>query len=183
MTLNQLLNEVYSLGFESADELTEPFVFSTNRALKMIFSELGPQTRITLDITAGDEKSFDLGKVVKNPLMITSPPKDTRGAVICGAYCDGLSVTLPDSFVGKAVITYRVMPKSVTLDDGEHEIDVPPYLEHLLPLLTASFVLLDDDPEKADVYAQIYRNEARRTWRNYSLSQDSTYVDVTGWAT
>ena len=183
MTLNKLLKEVYALGFESADELTEAFVFSTNRALKMIFSELGPQARVKIRITADDEKSFDLTSVVKNPLMITAPPKDTRGVIISGAYCDGLHVTLPDSFVGEAVITYRVMPHDVTVDDGEGEVDIPTYLEHLLPLLTAFFVLLDDEPDKAEYYAQIYRNEAKRIWRNYSLSQDNSFVDVTGWAT
>ena len=182
MTLNQLLKEVYTLGFESADELSDAFVFSVNRALKMIFTELGPQKRATVKTSADTERSFELTDMVKDPLMITAPPKHPNGSIISGAYCDGLTVTLPDEFSGHAVITYRVMPAEVTLDDGENSVDIPPYLEHLLPLLSAFFILLDEDPEKAEAYMQIYRNEAKRMWKTYALSQDNSYTAVTGWA-
>ena len=183
VTLNQLLKEVYALGFDNSEGLEETFVFSVNRALKMIFTELGPQKRARISVAAASEKSFSLSDYVKRPLMITAPPKDTLGNLIRGAFSDGLYVTLPDSFVGDVVITYRPMPEEVSLDSGDESVDIPPYAEHLLPLLTSFFVHLDDDPEKAETYMSVYRNEAKRIWMTYSPSQENSYIDVTGWAT
>lgn len=183
MTLNQLLKEVYALGFDSSEGLEDAFVFSVNRALKMIFGEIGPQKRVRIRVTEGSEKSFSLSDHVSRPLMISAPPKDALGGLIRGAYSDGLSVTLPDEFVGDVVITYRPMPEEVSVDGGDKSVDIPPYAEHLLPLLTSFFVHLDDDPEKAETYMSVYRSEARRISMTYSPSQDNSYTDVTGWAT
>ena len=115
--------------------------------------------------------------------MITAAPTDMSGNLIIGAYSDGLYVTLPDSFSGEAVISYRSVPKTLTLDDGDTAVDIPAYTDHLLPLLTAFFVHLDDDPEKAEIYMSIYRNEAKRIRMLFSPSQNNSYNDVTGWAT
>ena len=60
MTLNQLLSEVYALGFEDAGELDENFVFSVRRALKMIFTELVPAVRVKIIINEPCENELDL---------------------------------------------------------------------------------------------------------------------------
>lgn len=182
MTLNQLLKEVFALGFDEADELDDAFVFSANRALKMIFTELAPPTRVKITLGASDAKSFDLTKRVSDPFLIISAPKASSGEIIKGAYTEGYTVTLPESFVGNAFVYYKPLPRELSLNDGEKEIDIPPYATHLLPLLTASFVLFDDDEEKADYYMSVYRNEAAKIRHLYSLSQNNTYTDVTGWA-
>ena len=149
----------------------------------MIFSDLGPQKRVKISILNNSEKSFSLTNYVKRPLIITAPPKDAYGNLIRGARGDGLFITLPDAFIGEVVITYKPLPDEVTLDSGEDSIDIPPYLEYLLPLLTSFFVHLDDDPEKAETYMRVYQNEAKRIRITYSPSQDNSYIDVTGWAT
>ena len=149
----------------------------------MIFAELGPQKRARITIGEYSDKSFNLCDHVKRPLIITAPPKDVYGNLVNGAYSDGLTVTLPDSFIGEVVVAYKPMPDEVTLDSGEERVDIPPYLEHLLPLLTSFFVHLDDDPEKAETYMRVYRNEAKRLWMSYAPSHDNSYNDVTGWAT
>ena len=183
MTLNQLLKEVSALGFNGDVELGEAFVFNVNRAIRMLFTELGPQKRAKISINATSQKSFDLSDHVNDAMVITAPPKDSIGNVINGAYSDGLFITLPDSFLGDAVITYRSLPKALTQDDGDTVLDIPAYIEHLLPLLTAFFVHLDDDPEKAEAYMSIYRSEAKRIWMLFSPAQNNSYNDVTGWAT
>lgn len=182
MTLNQLLNEVYSLGFDTPDGLCESFVFSVNRALKMIFTELAPSIRVTVSIGAADNKSIDLSKRFGDVMIITGAPTDKCGRIINGAYTDGYTVTFPDAFIGDAVIRYKPMPRAVTLDSGEEEIDIPSFASHLLPLLTASFVFLDDDEYKADYYMTLYRREALKISHATSTSYDNTFTDVTGWA-
>ena len=62
MTLNQLLSEVYALGFEDEGELDESFVFSVRRALKMIFTELAPAVRGKIVINEDSAKELDLRK-------------------------------------------------------------------------------------------------------------------------
>ena len=182
MTLNQLLKEVFALGFTEPEELNEAFLSGANRALKMIFTELAPSLRAEIHVDPNDEKSFDLRERVKSPLIIISAPKHPSGSIINGAYSNGYNITLPESFSGDLYVFYKPMPKELTLDSGEYEIDIPAYAEHLLALLVASFALLDDDPEKADYYAGLYRSEANKLRLMYSLSQDNTYSDVTGWA-
>ena len=181
MTLNQLLKEVYTLGFEESNDLDESFIFSVNRALNMIFTELAPILKTKVRINYGSEKSFDLREYVSAPLIITAAPKDTSGRIINGAYTDGYNVTFPEDFIGDAVISYKPAPKKLSLDSGEDEIDMPMYTYHLLPLLTAFFVFLDDDTEKADYYMGLYRSESNKLRALFSTSQDNTYTDVLGW--
>lgn len=182
MTLNQLQKEVYALGFDEPDCIGEDFVFCVNRALKIIFTEFSLPIREEIKVSENDAKVFNLNERVKNPLIIISAPTDSSGKTINGAYTDGYTVTLPETFVGSVFILYKAMPEEVSLDSGDDEIEIPPYASHLLALLCASFVLLDDEPEKAEYYMSIYQSEANKLRRLYSLSKSNTYTDVTGWA-
>ncbi len=182
MTLNQLLSEVYALGFEEAEGLDESFVFSANRALKMIYTELVPSVRIKISVSGGSEKTLDLRDVCDDVMLITSAPKDLSGRIIQGAFCEGYIITLPSTFSGDAVIGYKPLPKALTVDSGDEKIDVPAFASHLLPLLTASFVFIDDDEEKADYYMTLYRHEVLKLSQRIAASYDNTYTDVTGWA-
>ena len=182
MTLNQLLSEVYALGFDNADELDESFIFSVNRALRMIFMELAPPIRVGFVINEDDEKELNLSELLGNVMFIISAPTDKSGRIIKGAFSDGYTVTLPDNFSGEMHIRYKPLPKIVCIDDADDEIYIPPFAEHLLPLLTAAFVFLNDDEEKADYYMTLYRHEVLKLTRAASSSIDNTYTDVTGWA-
>ena len=148
----------------------------------MIFTELAPNQKTKITIDSESERSFDLRERVKNPLIITRAPENARGEIIVGAYTDGYSVTLPEDFIGEAVIAYKPMPKELSLDMGENEIEMPMYAYHLLPLLTSFFVFLDDDSEKAEYYLGLYKSESSKLRVLYSTSQNNTYTDVLGWA-
>ena len=182
MTLNQLLSEVYALGFEDEGELDESFVFSVRRALKMIFTELAPAVRGKIVISEDSAKELDLRKHFDDVMIITSAPTDKSGRIIRGAFSDGYRVTLPDTFTGEAYIRYKPKPQAIDVDHADDEITIPAFAEHLLPLLTASFVFLDDDAEKADYYMTLYRHEALKLTRATADSINNTYTDVTGWA-
>lgn len=182
MTLNQLLKEVYALGFDEADELNENFIFAVNRALKMIYTELIASERLKISVSPDDSKDIDLLKLKDGILFITSAPLDSNGFIIKGARVDGYTLSLPSSFSGDAFVYYKPAPQAVTVDHGEYNLNVPEYAAHLLSLLVAFFVLLDDDGEKADYYMSLYRNEAMKITRSYAFMQNNTYTDVTGWA-
>ena len=82
--------------------------------------------------------------------------------------------TLP-SFV------YRRIPILPSLTEPDSPIDIPEEYETLLPLLTASYVLLDEDGEMAQIYKSAYA-EALGSIKNNRYSLCGTgYADVNGW--
>ena len=61
-------------------------------------------------------------------------------------------------------------------------LDIPSELEHLVALVTASYVWLDDDPEKAQYYMSLYR-EGMSALKIYTRrAVDTAFTDATGWA-
>jgi hypothetical protein len=67
---------------------------------------------------------------------------------------------LPRSATGDYRIRYRVSPQSITTEtDSETELALDEDLCQLLPLLAAHYLLLDEDPEKAQQYS-LLRAEA-----------------------
>jgi hypothetical protein len=65
--------------------------------------------------------------------------------------------------------------------DGDIQIDMPRELEHVLPLLVASFLWLDDDEAKAQYYLAIYR-DLMNTVRRYGNRCINTAYYGNGWA-
>lgn len=125
------------------------------------------------------------GRVRINPDQLTDDfaafaegPRDASGELIAGARIDGREVVLPAGYHGVVSIRYERRPKKIFR--GAADIDVSPELAHLLPLLTAYFVWLDDEPDMAESYLKLYRNlmtaEKRRG------VQSAEYVDALRWA-
>lgn len=279
MTLNRLLEEVYALGFEDAAELNEAFIYSAERAQRLILMEHGNEntgkiiatkldtashmelyshtpgantsfpihgvaysfkvsgkgaftvtdasgTKITefndlmgthrafvsgeavitfcgdfsysvIDFTVfhsvgGAEasdipiysrtKDYRITEYIKDYLAATKIPTDPYGRSIEGATVSGDLLKLPSDYSGEIIIHYKRVPKKISVDNADGEIDIPRSCEHLLPLLTASYIWLDDDPDKAQYYMSIYREEMARIRRYVSSQFDNEYRDVTGWA-
>ncbi len=113
---------------------------------------------------------------------ITAPVTDSRGRTIDGAAVSGDTLTLPCGSPRDVIIRYQRAPILPTMDDGDREIDIPKRCEGMLPLLTAAYLWLDDDPEKAEYYMALYREESERTRRFMPMSISASYGDVTGWA-
>ena len=113
---------------------------------------------------------------------MTRVPTDTGGQSIDKAYSIGNTLYLPTSFNGEALITYKPHPLPIDSEDPDAQIAISGALAHLLPILTASYLWLDDDPEKAEYYAAIYRSEASRISYSARRSTSAEYSDVTGWA-
>ena len=178
MTLTNLFREVLALGFEETGEPDAAFIFSANRALRLIFSELVGRKRRRIEKTAD-------GSPIPPPdgiSIITGAPEDDSGRPIAGARVDADGIRLPKDYSGEAYIPYKPIPLPLTLDGMSESIDIPPYAAHLLPILTAAYVLLDDDEDKAAFYLNVYREESARIRRTLPREYDSRYTDVTGWA-
>lgn len=279
MTLTNLLEEVYALGFEDSAQLDENFVITANRALMHIFSErceekLGKMIATRLDLLSyipsyihrpGEDKTFLLpGKAfsfrvsgsgsykikdingertenfdtvmgqrrgfiadgasitflgeysytviglasfpytmgadvsdipifskekayrisdsIFDFLAFTKLPTDKDGYGIKDCRICGDILYLPSDFEGEVNILYKRRPGALTVDSPDEEIDIPKSAENLLPLLVASFLWLDDDPDKAQYYMQLYREEMTRLKRYIPSDIGGSYQDVTGWA-
>ena len=279
MTLNQLLREVCSLGFEDTGELDEGFVFAANRALRIVHSHIAAEKRVGIPVNApeisqylesytytptkpliihltekaysfkysgtgtytlkdpsgvrtvsfssknGTEKGFfngecdilfsgslsylimdftafyektsderekipvyagfneiSLSEYIPDFSFATAPPEDKNGNVIEGGVIGGERLSLPFRWSGEVFIRYKSAPAPLSLSYADAKIDIPSYAEHLLPLLTASYVWLDDDFEKADYYAALYRSELNAILFNAPRGINSKFKDVLGWA-
>ena len=111
----------------------------------------------------------------------TSPLLDSQGRPITSAILEDGMITLPSSFSGEIRVKYRRLPEMPSLSEPDKEIDIPPEYEILLPLLSAFYILLDEDAEKAETYRRSYLEMLEGTKSSaYSLAQ-AGYVDVNGW--
>lgn len=103
------------------------------------------------------------------------------GSEVKGVMQKGEKLFLPADFEGEIFLDYYRAPTHITADNPEESIDISEEVAPLLPLLTASYLWLDDDSEKAQYYMALYR-QSLATIMRYSLrSLDSKYK-TNGWA-
>ncbi len=114
-------------------------------------------------------------------LSFKSLPTDARGQAISGAYVREEYLYLPDNFRGEIRINYRCAPPTLSLLSPDSEIKLPRELEPLLPLLTASFMWLDDDSDRAEYYMSLYREGIAGVLRYHTREITTDYI-TNGWA-
>ena len=189
MTLNELKNEVASLGFESDIDIDGLFITCANRALRMIASAV-PMTetlRVYEDdlpdgnIDSTDWVRLELKSRLDDFVKLISQPTDADGNTIIGAEEDNGSLIIPRSCKLPLLIKYQRMPKRLTAEDRDRQIDVTRQTEHLLPLLTASFLWLDDDSEKSQYYMALYQSMINGIGSAGRGASDLSYR-TNGWA-
>lgn len=110
-----------------------------------------------------------------------SPITDACGRLIEHASEDGGNITLPRSFSGTLCFSYKRLAPKIT-DTPEAKIEIPEEGAHLLALLTAAYVWLDDDPDKATYYMTLYKDGLKTLRQARRSSFTGGYEDVTGWA-
>ncbi len=124
---------------------------------------------------------IDMTEQVPDFKCFASPVRDDSGEVISSAVLRDGRIILPDGFRGNVNITYCKAPSRINPDDENIAIDIPEDTRPLLPLLTAAFMWLDDDPSKAQYYMNLYR-EYMAGIRRYSSTNIDTEYRVNGWA-
>ena len=136
----------------------------------------------TRDIALFDGRErIDVKRELSDFLSFTSLPKTETGREISGVCLRESFIYLPDGYFGEIYITYRCTPPVLSLFDRDEEICVPKDTEPLLPLLTASFMLLDDEPEKAEYYMALYRDALAGVLRYQTRELSCEYL-TNGWA-
>ena len=125
-------------------------------------------------------REYDMKDYTDDFTSFTSSPTDSDGNAISGAFVRGTKIYVPDAYSGKIRIVYKRAPKDVN-KNSDDEILLPDGCEHLLPLLVAAYVWLDDDADKAQYYMTLYR-ESMSSLKYYDRTQINTeYRDVNGW--
>lgn len=126
-------------------------------------------------------RTIKISEHINDFRAFASLPEDRNGNRIEGASLRGESVILPRDFTGELVLSYFRTPKRITSESADEPIDISEEMSCLLPLLTASFLWLDDDSNKAQYYMALYR-EALSGILRYSKVQIDTKYCTNGWA-
>ena len=131
--------------------------------------EYKPYTEVRADGSSGDFLFF-----LSEAYSSAGPIKD--------AVLEGGIIRLPRGKYSEIYLTYARRPKRITESGSSEEIDVPHETSHLLPLLTAAYLWLEDSPEMSDYYMSLYKSEMNFIRRYCTGRNSSTYHDVVGWA-
>lgn len=109
------------------------------------------------------------------------PPRTADGRVVEEAELRDGRISVPFEYVGDVYLTYYRTPSKVTNPDLNVVIDVTEECAPLLPLLTASFLWLDDDAAKAQYYMTLYRDAIANIKRFSTVRLEGEYGS-NGWA-
>ena len=127
--------------------------------------------------------SFKIEGVARNvevyngdPAMLDMSKKVDDFDGFCGGY-----KTNGDSVVdirGLTEVWYTAKPQTFTFEDKGEQIQLDDDLVHLLPLLIASYVWLEDEKEKSAYYMNLYRERAATISRRKRCPD---VIDYNGW--
>ena len=111
----------------------------------------------------------------------SSHPCDKYGNPIESVSLADGRIRAPFDYRGEMYMTYYRTPKSRDKTIPNAALDVSEECAPMLPILTASFMWLDDDAAKAQYYMSLYRDMVANTKR-YSINKIDTVYRVNGWA-
>ena len=132
--------------------------------------------------TAADTVRYDLRALCPDFFGFCGRVTDSFGKPIPGASLRDGTLCLPTPYRGEARVPYRRRPQTITGTGEGESIDVPAEAEPLLPLLTASYLWLDDDAEKSQFYLALYRDAMNRLIAGDPRTVEPAYDDVLSWA-
>ena len=189
MTLNELKKEVIKLGFEGDIDDSDNLVICINRALKIMLAERKIIKTVilnTADYTsdiADDAPYFeiDFASIYPNFVSFVNQIRGMKGEIVTSIVANDGILYVPRSYAGKIIVSYQRLPESALSYEADVQLDIPRELEHILPLLVASFLWLDDDEAKAQYYLALYRDLMNTVRRYGNRSIDTTYYG-NGWA-
>ena len=114
-------------------------------------------------------------------LCFSSLPTDGAGRVRQDVRLEDGRIFVRGGATGTARVRYRRLPAAIDGNDPGQKIDLPRECLPLVPLLAASYIWLDDDPDKAADYLNAYREALLAVRRNETSLVDAAYENVTGW--
>ena len=134
------------------------------------------------DLNYGTFTEYKLDKIAPDYLGPYDVARNADGKIIDGcSICSGM-LSVPYSYEGEIVIKYRCKPLIDKDTDPDTELGIDSECEHLVPLLAAAYVWLDDDAEKAAYYMSLYRDGMTALKLYSPRCINAKYDNVTGWA-
>ena len=180
-----------TVSFDSDSKLIKGFLHSAGKAVFHGDYSYNVYNIATYDEAFGDDLSAipdgrDLAEIcvrdrLSDFLAFSSPPLDSKGRPIGEVQLKDGIITLPACFEGDLNITYRRCPAFPSLSSPDEPIDIPREYETLLPLLSAFYILLDEDAEKAEIYKKAYLEMLDSIKKSQYSVTGTGYANVTGW--
>jgi hypothetical protein len=141
------------------------------------------------DIPAYEPYSrYDISVLANDFLSLASPPLiETNGEYYTHNYNveNGRIILLPFDIKGIFKIIYNRLPKEIentgAASQNQEVIDLDEDLCALLPILIASYVWVDDEPEKAQYYLALYRERAADVERRIYDATPVPIINTNGW--
>lgn len=141
------------------------------------------------DIPAyGEYQTYDMPELRPDFLELETPPIiPETGEKMSGGYGvdGGTRLILPYEAEGSFKVLYRRKPRELvnegTPDEDITVIDLDEELCTLLPLLIASYVWAEDEPEKANYYGNLYRERAAEITNAKKTVAPSKFIHKSGW--
>jgi len=161
-------NEEKKIEFENGEQVAD-FI---NDEAELCFGGNFSYTILVLtsfDCLSSDKKQdipiYSMYRIIDKNLLpydfmsLHSAPTDARGIEIPDVHANGGAVLIPFGYTGEIYFTYKRRPKKISLEDEGLAIDIPPQAESMLGTLTAAYLYLDEEPEKAEYYMALYKQE------------------------
>lgn len=127
-------------------------------------------------------KEYKLTEYFPDYAALVDIVRDKDGKAINDASVCSDRLLLPYEYVGEVNVRYRVAAPDVSGLGPDDEIKIDRELIHLIPLLAASYVWLEDDADKAQYYMSLYRDGMAALKVYDTRCLDTAYTDTTGWA-
>lgn len=188
MTGTELMDTVARMGFEKTLDDNEVYFYrAANMALLQltrIFPLFGCLalthtdgenyfTDYDIESLKGDFRAFPDRPIRFGSLLLT----EGRDYLL-----DGSRIRLMSGRgKGELEIRYLRRPKKLSPNTKEEEIDLPQDAVHLLPLLIASYLWVDDRAELASYYMGLYRTELAEARRTRYAHAGGGYQVTNGW--
>jgi len=129
-----------------------------------------------------EPRSYELTDLAPDFSFAKGAPCGRGGIEIGGAEILGSTLFLPPEYSGEVQLLYKAAPPSVSAILPDAPFNIPREQEGLLPLVTASFLWLDDDFDKASYYMSLYKSSLSARERLGNGRQCCRGVSTNGWA-
>lgn len=135
------------------------------------------------DIPDGTDRHFyDVRRSISDFAAFSGPARTEDGRILNNVMLSDGKLIIKGESNQAIFIEYKRTPRKITGANDDEIIDIPSELEGLLPLLTAAFMWLDDDEEKAQYYMQLYREFKSRIPDPGRPGGSDDYIDTNRWA-
>ncbi len=111
-----------------------------------------------------------------------SLPTSEDGKPLSSVFIDGDSIVCPSDFRGSVCFKYKKTAPSLTANDLDRELEIPPEAQSLLVQLTGAYIIGDVDSGIARLYMNEYKSSVLRLRTKLSRAVSENYTDTTGWA-